>query len=282
MKVHTAPNRFKQVAKNLKIGAFLYEIYYAPKGFLQKVISQGAINMAIDYQARLQMEAAAYRLKTVNNFSSNSLLNIHFLSGKNFWYQTCFCAYSMMQQAQRNLRPVIYDDGTLEKKYVKEIKRIFPHAKIISIEEIEDNLNQHLPINKFPYLWERRVNYPNMRKLTDIHIGSRGWKLVLDSDMLFFRTPTFLLNWLESSQEFCYMVDVENSYGYSEALMTSLAAMIGIGNLAGVSAAIAIGGMGSLFWLWVIALLGMATKFGEAVLAVKFLRWSSISHFAKT
>ncbi len=54
------------------------------------------------------------------------------------------------------------------------------------------------------------------------------------------------------------------------ALMTSLAATIGTGNIAGVATAIALGGPGALFWMWCTALVGLATKYSEAVLAVKF------------
>ncbi len=54
------------------------------------------------------------------------------------------------------------------------------------------------------------------------------------------------------------------------ALMTSLAATIGTGNIAGVATAIFIGGPGALFWMWCTALLGMATKYAEAVCAVHF------------
>lgn len=55
-----------------------------------------------------------------------------------------------------------------------------------------------------------------------------------------------------------------------ESLMTALAATIGIGNIAGVATAITVGGVGALFWMWVTALLGMATKYAEAILAVKY------------
>lgn len=55
-----------------------------------------------------------------------------------------------------------------------------------------------------------------------------------------------------------------------QSLMTALAATVGIGNIAGVATAIAIGGFGGLFWMWVTALIGMATKYAEAVLAVKY------------
>jgi AGCS family alanine or glycine:cation symporter len=54
------------------------------------------------------------------------------------------------------------------------------------------------------------------------------------------------------------------------ALMTALAATIGTGNIAGVATAIFIGGPGAVFWMWMTALIGMATKFAEAVLAVKY------------
>jgi AGCS family alanine or glycine:cation symporter len=54
------------------------------------------------------------------------------------------------------------------------------------------------------------------------------------------------------------------------ALMTSLSATIGTGNIAGVATALALGGPGALFWMWITALLGMATKYAEAVCAVRF------------
>lgn len=55
-----------------------------------------------------------------------------------------------------------------------------------------------------------------------------------------------------------------------QSLMTALAATIGIGNIAGVATAIAVGGLGALFWMWVTALIGMAIKYAEAILAVKY------------
>ena len=54
------------------------------------------------------------------------------------------------------------------------------------------------------------------------------------------------------------------------ALMTSLSATIGTGNIAGVATAIFLGGPGALLWMWCTALVGMATKYAEAVLAVRY------------
>ncbi len=54
------------------------------------------------------------------------------------------------------------------------------------------------------------------------------------------------------------------------ALMTALSATIGTGNIAGVATAVVLGGPGAVFWMWITAIFGMATKFGEGVLAVKY------------
>ena len=55
-----------------------------------------------------------------------------------------------------------------------------------------------------------------------------------------------------------------------QALTTAMAATIGNGNIAGVATAIAVGGPGAAFWMVIIAPLGMASKFAEAVLAVRY------------
>jgi len=62
------------------------------------------------------------------------------------------------------------------------------------------------------------------------------------------------------------------------ALMTSLSATVGTGNIAGVGTAIAIGGPGALFWMWCTALVGMATKYAEGVLAVKYREVDARGH----
>lgn len=62
----------------------------------------------------------------------------------------------------------------------------------------------------------------------------------------------------------------EGNISQFQALMTALAATVGIASIAGVATAIVSGGMGAVFWMWVIALIGMATKYGEALLALKY------------
>lgn len=62
----------------------------------------------------------------------------------------------------------------------------------------------------------------------------------------------------------------EGDISHFAALMTALAATVGIGNIVGVATAITLGGPGAVFWMWVTGMLGMATKYAEAVLAIKY------------
>ena len=62
----------------------------------------------------------------------------------------------------------------------------------------------------------------------------------------------------------------EGDISHFQALMTALAATVGTGNIVGVATAIATGGPGALFWMWMTGLVGMATKFSEALLSVKY------------
>ncbi|MFK4765154.1 alanine/glycine:cation symporter family protein [Desulfobaculum sp. SPO524] len=64
--------------------------------------------------------------------------------------------------------------------------------------------------------------------------------------------------------------DQQGDISHFQALMTALSATVGTGNIAGVATAIAVGGPGALFWMWITGLVGMATKYAEAVLAVKY------------
>lgn len=73
--------------------------------------------------------------------------------------------------------------------------------------------------------------------------------------------------------------DKEGEITPFNALMTSLSATIGTGNIAGVATAIFLGGPGALFWMWCTALLGMATKYAEAVCAVHYREKDSNGHY---
>jgi alanine or glycine:cation symporter, AGCS family len=62
----------------------------------------------------------------------------------------------------------------------------------------------------------------------------------------------------------------EGDISHFQALMTALAATVGTGNIVGVATAISLGGPGAMFWMWMTGLVGMATKYSEALLSVKY------------
>ena len=62
----------------------------------------------------------------------------------------------------------------------------------------------------------------------------------------------------------------EGDITHFQALMTAMAATVGVGNIVGVATAVVLGGPGAIFWMWMAGFFGMATKYGEAVLAVKY------------
>lgn len=64
--------------------------------------------------------------------------------------------------------------------------------------------------------------------------------------------------------------NAKGDISHFQALMTALAATVGTGNIAGVATAIVAGGPGALFWMWMTGIFGMATKYAEAVLAIKY------------
>jgi len=64
--------------------------------------------------------------------------------------------------------------------------------------------------------------------------------------------------------------NAKGDISHFESLMTSLAGAIGTGAIVGVATALAVGGLGALFWMWVTAFVGMATKYAESLLAVKY------------
>ncbi len=146
-----------------------------------------------------------------------------FLTGRRFWFQTAFCFWSLCRHAGRPLRAAFYDDGTLDDPLRAECVRLFPGARLYGAREINASLEEHLPVARYPTLRARRLVYPNLRKLTDVHAGRTGWRLVLDSDMLFFRRPDLILSWLDAPDRPLHMTDVQDAYGYSRPLMESLA-----------------------------------------------------------
>ncbi len=99
-----------------------------------------------------------------------------------------------------------------------------------------------------------------------------GTGLYLTVRLGFFQFAKFGLSWRQSFGRFFKKQKEEEGGAISsfQAVSSAMAATIGVGNIAGVSTALALGGPGAVFWMWISALVGMATKFGEASLGVKY------------
>ncbi len=204
-------------------GQFLLKFYHTPLGRMRDSLRNGGPWQEHRTEAgRREMEIAARELPVLPPFAG-APIELHLLTGRRFWYQTAFCLWSFARASGRPLAPVIYDDGTLTAEFQAPLIRLFPAARFVLQADTIARLDAHLPAARFPVLRERWLNYPNIRKLTDPHAGCSGWKLVLDSDLLFFRRPDFLLHWLDAPDRPLHAVDCETSYGYSRPLMNSLA-----------------------------------------------------------
>ena len=84
-----------------------------------------------------------------------------------------------------------------------------------------------------------------------------------------FKLP-LAMKYLFSKDDEEYDDDAKGDVSSFAALCTALSATIGTGNIVGVATAIATGGPGALLWMWVAAFFGMATKYAEGVLAIKY------------
>ena len=209
--------------RSLGLGRAWYQLYHRPFEWFNALRAAGGPwEKRRTEQGRLDMENAARTLPPLP-FAAGTPLELHLLTGRRFWYQTAFCLWSFAHHSGRTLAPIIYDDGSLASEHRDPLARLFPAIRFVVRDEITARLDQQLPVAKFPYLRERWLNYPNLRKLTDPHLGANGWKLVLDSDLLFFHRPDFLINWLDRPDRPLHAVDCETSYGYSRLLMDELA-----------------------------------------------------------
>lgn len=206
------------------LGRALYYAWHLPRGKVSQSLREGGpLEQWHTEQGRRAMEAAAYSLPALSGLNGSAPLELHVLTGRRFWYQTVFCLWTFARHSGRPLQPVIYDDGTLSEAFCAPLARLFPAARFVTQAETLARLDAHLPAARYPALRERWLNYPNIRKLTDVHAGLSGWKLVIDSDLLFFRRPSLLIEWLDSPAQPLHAVDCETSYGYSRPLLDSLA-----------------------------------------------------------
>lgn len=212
----------RSVPSRLGLGRLVYRIWYAPKGAIEQRNRHGWINTWLSARGAAQMVRAVHSLPPLAR-PNETAPEIYFLSGKRFSHQTIFCAYSLAAFRSGGIRFVILDDGSLSSDERQAFETILQGCRIVGRDEIEARLDAHLPREKYPTLRARREVYPHLRKLVDVHAGLVGWKLVLDSDMLFHHRPDRLLAWIENPIAPIHMRDITSAYGYSDALLHELA-----------------------------------------------------------
>jgi hypothetical protein len=169
---------------------------------------------------RRQMKNAATTIPPVASVEDGPA--IYFLTGKYYLYQTLFCIQSLSKATKIKFNLFLVDDGSFDKHLEQIVHRLLPGATIITQAIIEKNLDHILPKHLFAALHHKRKVYPHIKKLTDIHTLPGTWKLVLDSDMLFWARPDDILDWLKNPTKPICMQDCQNAYGYSKTLMEQL------------------------------------------------------------
>lgn len=215
--MHSSLRPFLSSAKTL--------LFRRPRSELSRLIRWGPRSFLFSGAWQRQMAHYASHLPRLPNPDSSIAepLEVWFLTGNRFWYQTLFCAWSLAKYSHRRIVVHLLDDGTLQREQEQLVRHFFPLGLTRWRIDLLDQLEQYLPTRRFPILRQRWLDYVNIRKLTDVHLGGSGYRLVLDSDMLFFSPPTELLAWCDAPFGACLMHDCEESYGYSRELMARLA-----------------------------------------------------------
>lgn len=212
----------RALASKLGLGRLALYAWHRPLGLLKQSIAEGGpLEQRRTEAGRKEMVAAAMQLQKLEDKPDTFGAKIHFLSGQKYWYQTLFCFVSLQIRVPFRITPVIFDDGSLGNDTAAIISLTVPWAQFVKIKEIEERLNQVLPVSRFPMLRQRRIQYPHLRKLTDLHAGSTERKTVFDSDMLFFNQPDEVIEILKSPVS-SYICDVTDYYGYDVDWLSSV------------------------------------------------------------
>ena len=213
----------RRLARRLNLGELAFRYVFRPVGLVKQSIDEGGPSEQRRTEAgRIAMIAAAAGLPTMDDPGNPFPIACSYLSGEKYWYQTLFCAVSLQQQLDRRMDIVVYDDGSFTAATQERMRRVLPWIRFVDAAQVQTALDAHLPEERFPALRRRRLVYPHLRKLTDLHCPSADWTLVLDSDMLFFRRPDALLAWIENPRRPIFMQDIATAYGYSPTLLQEL------------------------------------------------------------
>jgi hypothetical protein len=214
----------RDMLRRAGLGRLAYRVYYRPRSFVRDVRAQGVGAWFATQQGRRAMQRAAMELRLPElREPEPQTPTIHFVTGRDFWHQTAFCVWSLQITSGRRFSFVIHDDGSLSREAATILLRVMPAGSIRSADEAERRLDGALPEAEYPLLRQRHRTKPHMRKWLDVFAGSTGAQLFLDSDVLFWRRPDVLLEWMRDPSEPLFMVDRKTSYGYPMETLAELA-----------------------------------------------------------
>jgi len=215
------------LTRQLGLGRFAYRLFHAPLGKIRETIAAGGpLEQRRTSRGRTAMEQAARTtLPPITPPPADApAAPVHVLTGRALWFQTAFMLHSLARF--QPVRVCVHNDGTLGSAQREALSRVVPWAEFVPTTETEAQIDRLLPEVRFPTLRRRRTELVLFRKIIDVHLGRAGWRLFLDSDMLFFRRPTMVCDWLREPRHAIHMVDAVRSYGYELTLLAKLAGRV--------------------------------------------------------
>ena len=152
-------------APPLTAGRVVYLLYHFPMAEIRRSLRQGGPwQQTLDRQGRAEMARSAWELPAPAFLDFNSPLELHLLTGAAFAFQSLYCLWSFSHAAQRHLRPILYDDGTLTPLLMDQCRVVFPSAHFISHAQTAARVEAGLPRAQFPYLRDCFSRYPLIQK----------------------------------------------------------------------------------------------------------------------
>lgn len=125
---------------------------------------------------------------------------VHVLTGQDQWLLTAWMLASWFHFTERSWNVQLHDDGSLKANAIAQIEELFPGITIIRREHADELINPLL--ERYPKCQAYRNQHPLGLKCFDIpHISKGDRFILLDSDVLFFKKPTFILDWASNADD---------------------------------------------------------------------------------
>lgn len=173
---------------------------------LPPFVRRGAITLAREVFAR----RAVARREELPEFSGP--VSLHMVLGKETLLMSMLALRSLEFHTGCHWRPFLHEDGSLGEGDVEELKTRFPDARIIRRAEADRTM--HAALEKFPVCRENRMKHNWFLKFFDTrHHAPHEHYIVMDSDIVFFQRPGFVLDWVRDKAEtFWFMEDTNEKY----------------------------------------------------------------------